>query len=294
MSNNCEGSKNLDIKILKTFAKQIRKDIITEVSSAGSGHPGGSLSSADIMTVLYFNEMNINPENPYWEDRDRFVLSKGHGSPVLYAALARRGYFNPELLKTFRQLGSPLQGHPHLGTLDGVDASTGSLGQGISQAVGIALAGKMDKKDYRVYTLLGDGECEEGMVWEAAMAAAHYKLDNLCVIVDANHLQIDGRVEDVMNVYPICAKFSAFGFNVIRIDGHDMNQILDAFEAARNCKDKPSCILASTVKGKGVSFMENNPDWHGKAPNAEQTETALSDIDNDYKGIDSTHLGREC
>ena len=267
-----------EIKELEEKAKQIRKGIIEAVYSNKSGHPGGSLSIADIMTVLYFNEMNINPEDPNWDDRDRLVLSKGHCSPALYSCLANRGYFNVEELKTFRNINSRLQGHPDKNKVPGVDMTTGSLGQGLSSANGMAIAGKLDNKNYRVYCILGDGEIEEGQVWEAAMAANKYKLDNLCVIVDNNNLQIDGTIEEVMSSYPIDEKFRSFGFEVININGHDIDEILKAFEVAKNVKGKPTCIIAKTIKGKGISYMENQVGWHGKAPNEEQYKIALEEL----------------
>ncbi len=268
----------MDYKEFERIAAKIRVDIIKEVSSAGSGHPGGSLSAADIVTALYFHEMNIDPANPKMEGRDKFVLSKGHAGPVQYAALAERGYFPKEDLLTLRKLGSKLQGHPSLGKVPGIEMSTGSLGQVITVSVGMALANKLDKSEARVYTLLGDGELEEGLVWEAAMSAAHYKLDNLVAIVDWNGLQIDGKNEDVMNVAPITDKFAAFGWNVLSIDGHDFAEIFDAFSKARACKGRPTVIVAKTHKGKGVSFMEDQAGWHGKAPNAEETEKALAEL----------------
>lgn len=264
---------------LKKTANEVRKGIITAVHSAKAGHPGGSLSAADIYTYLYFEEMNINPENPKMEDRDRFVLSKGHTAPGLYSVLAHRGFFPVEDLVTLRKLGSYLQGHPCMQHVPGVDMSSGSLGQGISAAVGMALAGKMDKKDYRVYTLLGDGELEEGQVWEASMFAGHRKLDNLVVIVDNNGLQIDGPVAEVCSPYPIADKFKAFNFHVINIDAHDFDAIRAAFEQARKTKGMPTAIIAHSLKGKGVSFMEGSVDWHGKAPNDEQFETAMADLE---------------
>ena len=268
----------MNIEDLKQKAKEIRKDIIEEVYSANSGHPGGSLSIADIMAVLYFNELNIDEKKPRWEDRDRLVLSKGHCSPALYAALAERGFFEKEKLKTFRKIDSNLQGHPDLNKVPGVDMTSGSLGQGLSVANGMAIAGKIDKKSYRVYAIVGDGEIEEGQIWEAAMTANKYKLDNLCVIVDNNNLQIDGTIEEVMSSYPIDKKFESFGFNVINIDGHDYEQILKAFETAKNTKEKPTCIIAKTIKGKGVSFMENKSEWHGKAPSEEQYNQAINEL----------------
>lgn len=263
---------------LQKIAQTVRQDIIRQVWCAGSGHPGGSLSAADILTALYFSEMNADPGDPGKKDRDRFVLSKGHAAPALYACLAERGYFDPAELTSLRKLGSRLQGHPSKKLLPGVEMSTGSLGQGISVAVGMALAGKADDSSGRVYSLLGDGELQEGLVWEAAMAAGHYKLDNLCAIVDHNGLQIDGKNEDVMNVMPIAEKFAVFGWNVLEIDGHDFDQILDAFDMARKCKGMPTAIVAETVKGKGVSFMEGQAGWHGKAPNEEQAKQAMNEL----------------
>lgn len=264
---------------LEKMANEIRKDIVTAVHSAKSGHPGGSLSSADIFTYLYFEEMNVDPANPKWEDRDRFVLSKGHVAPGLYSTLAEKGYFPKEDLKTLRHTGSYLQGHPDMKHIPGIDMSSGSLGQGVSVAVGMAAAGKYDKKDYRVYTLTGDGEIQEGQIWEAAMWAGHRKLDNLVVIVDNNNLQIDGSVEDVCSPYPIDKKFEAFNFHVINIDGNDFDQIRAAFKVARETKGMPTAIIAKTVKGKGVSFMENAAGWHGKAPNDEEYEIAMADLE---------------
>ncbi|WP_032122578.1 transketolase [Clostridium amazonitimonense] len=263
---------------MKSIAKVIRKDIVTMLTESNSGHPGGSLSAVEILTTLYFNEMNIDPSNPRMLDRDRFVLSKGHAAPVLYSTLARRGYFNVEELMGLRKLGSMLQGHPNMNDVPGVDMSTGSLGQGISAAVGMAIAGKIDKKDYRVFALLGDGELEEGQVWEASMAAGFYKLDNLTAFVDFNGLQIDGKCEEVMNPAPIGDKFRAFNWNVIEIDGHDFEAILNAIEKAKNTKGMPTMIVCNTIKGKGVSFMENEVGWHGSAPNKEQCEAALKEI----------------
>ena len=266
------------LKLMKT-ANEIRKDIVTAVHSAKAGHPGGSLSAADIFTYLYFEEMNIDPADPKKEDRDRFVLSKGHTAPGLYAALAERGYFPKEDLKTLRHTGSYLQGHPDMKHIPGVDMSSGSLGQGISAAVGMALAAKMRGASYRVYTLLGDGEIQEGQVWEAAMLAGNHGLDNLTVIVDNNNLQIDGAITEVNSPYPIDKKFEAFHFHVINIDGNDFDQIDAAFKEARGVKGQPTAIIAKTVKGKGVSFMENAVGWHGKAPNDEQYQTAMEDLE---------------
>lgn len=265
---------------LAVMANRIRKGIITAVYGAKAGHPGGSLSAADIFTYLYFEEMNIDPKNPQKEDRDRFVLSKGHTAPGLYSTLANRGYFPVEDLPTLRHLGSYLQGHPCLQHVPGVDMSSGSLGQGISAAVGMALGAKLRNKDFRVYTLLGDGEIEEGQVWEAAMFAGHRKLDNLVVIVDNNGLQIDGPVSEVCSPYPIDKKFEAFNFHVINLeDGNDMEQIRAAFTEARNVTGKPTAIIAHTLKGKGVSFMEGSVDWHGKAPNDTEFEIAMKDLE---------------
>ncbi|NLL30686.1 MAG: transketolase [Clostridiales bacterium] len=269
-------SKN--IEELKEISKTLRGDIVSMLTESKSGHPGGSLSIADILAILYFKEMNIDPKNPKDENRDRFVLSKGHAAPALYSTLARRGYFDPKELNTLRKIDSRLQGHPSMKSLPGIDMSTGSLGQGISAAVGMALAGKLDKKDYRVYSILGDGELEEGEVWEAAMSAAHYKLDNLTAFVDFNGLQIDGDITKVMNPSPIDKKFEAFGWNVLTIDGHNYEEIIDAIEKARNCKGKPTMIICKTIKGKGVSFMENEAAWHGNAPSKEQCEQALAEI----------------
>lgn len=270
--------KITNIEELKEMSKKVRIGILEEVYSASSGHPGGSLSIADILTVLYFNEMNINSEKPNWEDRDRLVLSKGHCAPALYSCLANKGFFPLEDLQTFRNINSYLQGHPDKNKVPGVDMSTGSLGQGLSVANGMAIAGKMNKKDYRVYCILGDGEIEEGQIWEAAMAANKYKLDNLCVIVDNNNLQIDGTIEEVMSSYPIDEKFRSFGFQIINIDGNDIDEILKAFEVAKKIKRRPTCIIAKTIKGKGVSFMENQVNWHGKAPNKEQYELAIEEL----------------
>ena len=268
-----------DIKKLSEIAKNIRKGIIEAVYSGQSGHPGGSLSIADIMAVLYFYEMNIDPQNPKDENRDRLVLSKGHCAPALYSTLANKGFFGIEELDTLRNIESRLQGHPDMKKIPGVDMTTGSLGQGLSAANGMALAGKLDNKSYRVYCILGDGEIEEGQIWEAAMASGKYKLDNLCVIVDNNNLQIDGTIEEVMSSYPIDEKFKNFGFQVINIDGHNLKEIIDAFDVAKNIKEKPVCIIAKTTKGKGVSFMENKADWHGKAPNEEEYKQAMKELE---------------
>ena len=263
---------------LQKRANEIRKGIVASVHSAKSGHPGGSLSAADIFTYLYFEEMNVDPANPQMVDRDRFVLSKGHTAPGLYAALAERGFFPKEDLTTLRHVGSYLQGHPDMKGIPGIDMSSGSLGQGISAAVGMAAAGKLDKKDYRVYTLLGDGEIQEGQVWEAAMWAGFKQLDNLLVIVDNNNLQIDGPIDTVCSPYPIDKKFEAFNFHVINIDGNDFDQIRAAFAEAKATKGMPTAIIAKTVKGKGVSFMENEADWHGKGPNDEEFAIAMEEL----------------
>ena len=265
---------------LQKTANEVRKGIVTAVHSAKAGHPGGSLSAADLFTYLYFEEMNIDPKEPKKADRDRFILSKGHTAPGLYAALANRGYFPVEDLKTLRHIGSYLQGHPDMKHIPGVDMSSGSVGQGISAAVGMALAGKMDNADYRVYTLLGDGEIQEGQVWEASMFAGHRKLDNLVVIVDNNGLQIDGKIEDVCSPYPIDKKFEAFNFHVINVeDGNDFDQLAAAFKEAKETKGMPTAIIMKTVKGKGVSYMENNAGWHGKAPNDEEYAIAMADLE---------------
>ena len=266
------------LELMKT-ANEVRKGIVTAVHSAKAGHPGGSLSAADIFTYLYFEEMNIDPKEPKKADRDRFVLSKGHTAPGLYSVLAQRGYFPVEDLKTLRHTGSYLQGHPDMKHIPGVDMSSGSLGQGISAAVGMAIAGKLDNADYRVYTLLGDGEIQEGQVWEAAMLAAHKKLDNLVVIVDNNNLQIDGAIDEVNSPYPIDKKFEAFNFHVINIDGNDFDQIDAAFKGAKTVKGCPTAIIAKTIKGKDVSFMENQAGWHGKAPNDEEYAVAMADLE---------------
>ena len=264
---------------LKKIANEVRKGIVTSVHSAKAGHPGGSLSAADIYTYLYFEELNVDPQNPDDPARDRFVLSKGHTTPGYYATLAHRGFFPVEDLVTFRHVGSYLQGHPCMQHIPGVDMSSGSLGQGISAAVGMAISGKLTNDAYRVYTLLGDGEIQEGQVWEAAMLAGHRNLDNLVVIVDNNGLQIDGNIEDVCSPYPIDKKFEAFNFHVINIDGHDFEQIEAAFKEARATKGQPTAIIAKTVKGKGVSFMENKASWHGSAPNDEQYAIAMEDLE---------------
>ena len=267
-----------DHKGLHEITKVIRKDIVSMICKSKSGHPGGSLSAVDILTALYFDQMNIDPTNPKMEDRDRFVLSKGHAAPALYAILAERGYFDKEELNNLRKLGSMLQGHPDMKKVPGVEMSTGSLGQGFSVACGMAMAAKLDNAPWNVYALLGDGEVQEGIIWEAAMSAAHYKLDNMIAFLDYNGLQIDGEVESVMGISPIEEKFKTFGWNVITIDGHDFDQIFAALDMAKDTIDKPTMIIAKTIKGKGVSFMENQAGWHGNAPSAEQLEQALSEL----------------
>lgn len=271
--------KITQVEQLQKMAKTVRKEIIEQVYKAQSGHPGGSLSIADILTVLYFNELNIDPKNPKWDNRDRVVLSKGHCSPALYSCLANRGFFEIKELEEFRSIEGKLQGHPDMNKVVGVDMTTGSLGQGLSAANGMAIAAKLDKKNYRVYCILGDGEIEEGQIWEAAMASSKYKLDNLCVVIDNNNLQIDGTIGEVMNSYPIDEKFKSFGFQVINIDGHNIEEIIKSFEVAKNIKDKPTCIIAKTIKGKGISFMENEVQWHGKAPNEEQYKQAIKELE---------------
>ena len=269
-----------DLENLKEHATNIRRNIVKMVTAAGSGHPGGSLSSVEILTAIYFTQMDIHADNLESNQRDRFVLSKGHASPLLYAVLCEKGFLSEEELKTFRKIDSRLQGHPSMRKLPGIDMSTGSLGQGISAAVGMALSNKYHDLPYRVYTLLGDGECEEGEVWEAAMAAAHYHLDNLIAIVDFNGLQIDGDIHDVMNPTPLDEKFKAFGWNVITLDdGNDMEQVLDALETAKTLEGNPTAIIAKTVKGKGISFMENKASWHGVAPSEEQCADALKELE---------------
>lgn len=267
-----------DHKGLNEITNVIRKDIVSMIYKAKSGHPGGSLSAVEILTALYFDEMNIDPTNPKMEDRDRFVLSKGHAAPALYATLAQKGFFDKEELNSLRKIGSMLQGHPDMKKIPGVEMSTGSLGQGFSVACGIAMAGKLDNAPWNVYALLGDGEVQEGLIWEAAMSAAHYKLDNMIAFLDYNGLQIDGEVESVMSINPIEDKFKTFGWNVITIDGHDFDQIFAALDMAKDTVDKPTMIIAKTVKGKGVSFMENQASWHGSAPNEQQIEQALSEL----------------
>ncbi|MDD3251112.1 MAG: transketolase [Lachnospiraceae bacterium] len=272
-------------RALEMAANEVRKGIVTAVHAAKAGHPGGSLSAADMFTYLYFAEMNIDPKEPKKADRDRFVLSKGHTAPGFYSVLAERGFFSKEDLKTLRKLGSYLQGHPDMKHIPGVDMSSGSLGQGISAAVGMAISAKMSGDSYRVYTLLGDGELEEGQVWEASMLAAHKKLDNLVVIVDNNNLQIDGAISEVNSPYPIDRKFEAFNFHVICIDGNNMDEIAEAFAKARTIKGQPVAIIAKTVKGKGVSFMENQAAWHGKAPNDEQYQVAMEELEQEGEAL---------
>ncbi|EQK40806.1 transketolase, thiamine diphosphate binding domain protein [[Clostridium] bifermentans ATCC 638] len=267
-----------DHKVLNGIARNIRRDIVTMIHSSKSGHPGGSLSAVEILTSLYFDEMNVDSRNPKMEDRDRFVLSKGHAAPVLYSTLAEKGYFDKTELNSLRKIGAMLQGHPDMKGIPGVEMSTGSLGQGFSVACGMAMASKLDNAPWRVYTLLGDGEIQEGIVWEAAMSAAHYKLDNLVAFLDYNGLQIDGEVEKVMNVGPAMDKFKSFGWNVIEIDGHDFDQIFAALDMAKETVGKPTMIIAKTVKGKGVSFMENNAGWHGTAPSDSDLEKALQEL----------------
>ena len=268
----------VDYDKLKSIATEIRKSIIVSTHAAGSGHPGGSLSAAEILTVLYFHKMRIDPQNPKWEGRDRFVLSKGHAAPVLYGALAERGFFDKSELLKLRHTNAMLQGHPEMKNIPGVEMSTGSLGQGFSSSIGMSLAAKLDKKDTRLYVLLGDGEMQEGIVWEAAMAAGHYKLDNLTGFLDYNGLQIDGTNDEVMRVDPLTDKWRSFGWNVIEIDGHSFEEIIDALEKAENTKDQPTMIIAKTIKGKVVSFMENAVGWHGNAPKKEEAELALTEL----------------
>ncbi len=267
-----------DVTMLQAKAAEIRKHVVRMIGKASSGHPGGSLSCADLVAALYFDVMKIDPSNPHWEDRDRFVMSKGHACPTLYAALAMKGYFPVEKLDTLREMGSILQGHPYSGKTPGVDVSTGSLGQGLSVANGIALGARLSGKDFYTYCLLGDGEIEEGQVWEACMTAAHYKLDNVIAFVDYNHLQIDGTIEDVIGNVNLQGKFAAFGWNVLTVDGHDIAAIIEAIEKAKATKGVPTMIILNTIKGKGVSFMENQVGWHGKAPSAEQVAQALKEL----------------
>jgi transketolase len=272
------ASEEMSLEDMKAKAKQLRRHIIEMTAEAGSGHPGGSLSSADIVTALYFRVLRHDPHNPHWPDRDRFILSKGHAAPLLYAALAESGYFPADELLTLRKLGSRMQGHTDRGVTPGVEMSSGALGQGLSFSIGVALAARLDGQGHRIYVLLGDGECDEGQVWEAAMAAAHYKLDNITAIVDRNGLQIDGWCCDVMNTEPLPDKWRAFGWHTIEVDGHDMEQLIGAFEQAKTIKGKPTMIIAHTIKGKGVSFMENKAEFHGKAPTAEQAKRALKEL----------------
>ena len=272
--------KITDITKLEEIAKRVRLGIIEGVYNAKSGHPGGSLSVTDILTVLYFNQMNIDPKDPKSDSRDRLVLSKGHVAPALYSVLVEKGYFAKEELKKLRKVNGILQGHPDIKNIPGVDMSTGSLGQGLSVANGMAIASKLNHQGVRVYCICGDGELQEGQIWEAAMTSSHYKLDNLCVIVDNNNLQIDGKVDEVMSIYPIDEKFRSFGFEVFNIDGHDMNQIISALNKAKTVKGKPTAIIAKTVKGKGVSFMENQASWHGKAPKEEEYNIAINELQN--------------
>lgn len=291
MPSECEGKAVVSSKKAQTFplsasieemtavAKQLRRHIISMIAKAGSGHPGGSLSAVEILTALYFKVMRHKPLDPRWTDRDRFVLSKGHAAPVLYSVLAQCGYFPVDWLWTLRQMESYLQGHPDCNLTPGVETSTGALGQGLSFAIGIALAGRLDSKDYRVHALLGDGECDEGQVWEAAMSAAHFKVDNLVVIVDNNQIQLDNWTRNVMNIEPLNEKWRAFGWHVIEVNGHDLKQLIDAFEQAKLVKGQPTVVIAHTVKGKGVSFMENNVDFHGRAPNASEVEIALKELE---------------
>lgn len=276
-------SKVKELSVLSTKARLL---ILEAVFSAKSGHPGGSLSIADILTYLYNEEMRVKPNEPKWQDRDRFVLSKGHASPAVYSVLSLKGFFSTDEIKNFRNISSFLQGHPDMKGVPGVDMSTGSLGQGVSAACGMALSAKLSKKDYRVYSILGDGELEEGQVWEAAMFAAHYKLDNLCIFIDLNGLQIDGDIRKVMSPYPVDEKFKAFGFNVMVIDGHNFDEIENAVMAAKAEKGRPTAIIANCVKGKGVSFMENDPGWHGNAPNAEQYEKAVAELTDQLRSLE--------
>lgn len=272
----------MDLKFFEKTAADVRVGVVKAVAAAGSGHPGGSLSAADIVTALYFREMNIDPENPKMGERDKFILSKGHAGPVQYAALALRGFFPKEEVLGLRKLGGKFQGHPDMEKVPGIEMSTGSLGQGFAVAAGMAMANKLDGNPGRVYVLIGDGELQEGMIWETAMSAPNYKLDNLVAIIDWNGLQIDGKNEDVMNVSPIDEKFAAFGWNVLSINGHDFNEIFDAFDKARARKGKPTVIIAKTNKGRGVSFMEDNAGWHGKAPNEEELQKAIAELGGEF------------
>lgn len=269
----------MELQALEQMARTVRTDIVTMIHRAGSGHPGGSLSAADLMVGLYFGDiLRVDPNDPDWPERDRFILSKGHVAPVVYSVLARKGFFPVEELSTLRQLGSHLQGHPHMGSTRGLDCSSGSLGQGLSIANGLALAFRKQELPCRVYCLMGDGELQEGQIWEAVMTAAQHKLDNLCAIVDYNHVQLDGTLEEIKALGDLCAKFHAFGWNVIELDGHDMKQVVQAYRMAMVFKGKPTVLIANTVKGKGVSFMENKCDWHGNAPNSDQVKLALEEI----------------
>ncbi|MBI2848448.1 MAG: transketolase [Chloroflexi bacterium] len=278
-NNDSVEVKALSVSQIEAMAKKIRRHIINMVGKAGSGHPGGSLSAVEIITTLYFRALRHDPHNPKWPYRDRFILSKGHAAPALYAVLAESGYLPVEELSTLRQLDSRLQGHTDRRLTPGVEVSSGALGQGLSFGIGAALAGRLNSQDYRTYVLLGDGECDEGQVWEAAMAAAHFRVDNLTAIVDRNEIQLDGWTRDVMSLEPLPRKWGAFGWHVIEADGHDITQLLGAFEEAKNARGKPSVIIARTVKGKGVSFMENNPDFHGKAPSKTEVERALKELE---------------
>lgn len=278
LQGNSPQAPSLSLQEMAAMAKKLRRHIVTTTGKAGSGHPGGSLSAVEIITALYFKVLRHDPKNPRWPDRDRFILSKGHAAPLLYAVLAERGYFPVEELSTLRKLNSRLQGHADMTATPGVEMSSGSLGQGLSFGIGVALAGRLDKKDYRVYVLLGDGECDEGQVWEAAMASAHYKLDNLVAIVDHNDLQLDGPNCEIMNLEPLPEKFRAFGWHPIEVDGHNLSQLIAAFAEAKQAKGRPTAIIAHTVKGKGVSFMERNLDFHGKAPTAAEMEKALEEL----------------
>lgn len=273
-----KNSQCLDVKSLEERAKVIRRHVIRMLAKAGSGHPGSSLSIVDLLVALFYNKLRYNPQQPTWPDRDRFILSKGHACPALYALLAEIGYFTVDKLDTLRQFGSILQGHPCMKTTPGIEISSGSLGQGLSVGLGIALAARIDKKDYRTYVMLGDGEIEEGQIWEAAMAASHYKVDNLCAILDNNGLQIDGFIQEIMSSDPIPEKWRSFGWHVIEINGHDYKSILTAYDEAEKIKGRPTIIVAKTIKGKGVSFMENQVDWHGKAPSKEEAERALAEL----------------
>jgi transketolase len=275
---NPSSAPSLSLDEMSSMAKKLRRHVITMIGKAGSGHPGGSLSAAEIVTALFFKILRLDPANPRWAERDRFILSKGHAAPILYAALAERGFFPVEELATLRILGSCLQGHCDMTATRGVEMSSGSLGQGLSFGIGIALAGRLDAREYRVYVLMGDGECDEGQVWEAAMASAHFKLDNLAAIVDHNELQIDGWNRDVMNLEPLAEKWKAFGWHAIEVNGHELSQLISAFDEAKLVKGKPTVIIAHTIKGKGVSFMENNVDFHGKAPTLAEMEKALEEL----------------